>query len=191
LEPNFELLKHFHGFEGWGRIVDRIPVSTRRLDDLPEIDPVDYLKLDVQGSELAILRGGQRTLAKTLIIHLEMPFVPIYRKQPLFGDLDAFLRSAGFGIHAFSNVYTRALKPIIVKNDICAGLHQLFEADADYVRSFERFGELDAVDLLKIARVAHDVWGSVDLAALALGHVDEKTGSSRQKVYVESIRRDK
>jgi FkbM family methyltransferase len=191
LEPNLELLKHFHGYGEWGRIVERVPVATRRLDDVTEIDRVDYLKLDVQGSELAVLRGGARTLERTLIIHLEVAFVPLYKEQPLFGDLDLFLRAAGFGIHSFRAIKTKTLKPILVNNDVSAGINQLFEADAVYIRSIERFSELSPGDLLKIARVAHDVWGSYDLAALALWHADAKEGSSRQKIYIDSVCRQK
>ena len=188
LEPNLELLKLFHGFEKWGQVVNRIAMSTRRLDDLSEIETIDYLKLDVQGSELAILRGGAQKLAKTLMIHLEIPFVPPYCNQPLFGDLDVFLRSARFGIHAFWSIGTRALKPVLVSNEIAAGIRQLFEADAIYVRRFDRFSELNPSDLLKIARVALDLWESVDLAALALVYVDEKTGSGRQKfTWIQSL----
>jgi FkbM family methyltransferase len=191
LEPNLELLKLFHGYGEWGQIAERVPVATRRLDDVTEIDRVDYLKLDVQGSELAVLRGGARTLQKTLIVHLEVPFVPLYKEQPLFGDLDLFLRAAGFGIHSFRSIKTKALKPLLVNNDVYAGINQLFEADAVYVRTIERLSELSPGDLLKIARVAHDIWGSYDLAALALWHADAKEGSSRQNVYFDSICRQK
>jgi FkbM family methyltransferase len=187
LEPNFKILRHFHAFEEWGQVVNRIPVVTRRLDDVSEIKTVDYLKLDVQGSELAILRGGTRTLAGTLVVHLEMPFVPLYRDQPMFGDIDIFLRSAGFRIHTFRSIKTGALKAVPPNDGRYAGLYQLIETDAVYVRNFDDFDQLPAGDLLKIARIAHDLWGSVDLTALALGCADSKAGSSRQNRYLNAI----
>ena len=41
---------------------------TRRLDDIIEIDEIDFLKMNVQGSELSVLRNGKRRLAKTFVI---------------------------------------------------------------------------------------------------------------------------
>lgn len=58
--------------------------------------PIDFLKLDTQGSELDILRGGERVLREVRALEVEVEFNPIYRGQPLFGDVDAFLRRQGF-----------------------------------------------------------------------------------------------
>jgi FkbM family methyltransferase len=187
LEPNMEVLEHFHMFAEWGKVVRRLPVKTRRLDDLSEVGVVDYLKMDVQGGELGVFRGGMRTLGATLFVHLEIPFVPLYHNQPMFGELDACLRSAGFAFHAFEAVDTRALKPVKVDNQVAGGLHQWFEADAVYVRSFLTFSSLEPMVLLKIARVANDLWGSFDMAALALGHFDKKKGTTLQATYLKRL----
>jgi FkbM family methyltransferase len=54
LEPQPEVLAHFHGFPEWGTVVEKQPVSTRRLDDVPEFEGCHSLKRDVQGGELPI-----------------------------------------------------------------------------------------------------------------------------------------
>lgn len=186
LEPNMQVLAHFHGFADWARVKQRIPVRTRRMDEVAELGVMDYLKIDVQGSELPILKNATKALAQTLIVHLEMPFVPLYINQPQFGELDAFLRGQGFFIHTFTRLSKRAFRPVR-KSDEYQGFNQLFEADAVYVRDFTRFVELDAPALLKIARVVHDLWESIDLAALALAHVDRKTGSKREQQYRDRL----
>jgi FkbM family methyltransferase len=56
----------------------------------------DFIKLDVQGSELDVLRGGTRLLATVRALEVEVELNPIYRDQPLFGDVDRFLREHGF-----------------------------------------------------------------------------------------------
>lgn len=79
--------------------VGAISVELRRLDDcLGELglSAVDFLKLDTQGSELDILRGADRALAGARLVEVEVEFNPIYRGQPLFGDVDRFLRDRGF-----------------------------------------------------------------------------------------------
>ena len=72
-------------------------------------------------------------------------------------------------------------------NNVYAGPSQVLWSDAVYVRSFIRFHELQPADLLKIARLLHDVYGSFDLAQLALGHVDRQTGSRRQATYLQRL----
>ncbi len=59
------------------------------------IEP-DFLKLDVQGAELDVLMGAQRSLDTVRALEIEVEFNPIYRGQPLFGDVDALLRRRGF-----------------------------------------------------------------------------------------------
>lgn len=71
-------------------------MPTVKLDDVLPEGPVDLLKLDVQGAELLVLQGAERTLADTGVIHCEVEFGPIYAGQPLFGDIQAFLAQQGF-----------------------------------------------------------------------------------------------
>jgi FkbM family methyltransferase len=59
-------------------------------------DHVDVLKLDTQGSELGVLQGGQDTLATVRFLEVEVEFNPMYAGQPLFSDVDSFLRQRGF-----------------------------------------------------------------------------------------------
>jgi FkbM family methyltransferase len=75
------------------------PVALTTLDDWAagaEVGPIDALKLDTQGSELGILQGGTRTLATVRALEVEVMFNPIYKRQPLFSDIDQFLRGRGF-----------------------------------------------------------------------------------------------
>ena len=60
------------------------------------VGQIDVLKLDTQGSELGILQGGRRMLAGVRVLEVEVEFNEIYRGQPLFGDIDRFLRGRGF-----------------------------------------------------------------------------------------------
>ena len=44
LTPNQHTLSHFHGFSNWGKVLEKTEIQTYRLDDLEEVDPIDYLK---------------------------------------------------------------------------------------------------------------------------------------------------
>ena len=65
------------------------------------LDNIDVLSMDIQGGELATLRGASQALAAGRIglIALEVNFKPIYRDLPLFWDLGALL--AGYGYNLF------------------------------------------------------------------------------------------
>jgi len=59
------------------------------------VERIDVMKLDVQGAELEVLRGAEGLLGGVRLIELEVAFNPIYEGQPLFGEVDAFLRARG------------------------------------------------------------------------------------------------
>jgi hypothetical protein len=76
-------------------VLDTVELPADTLDaQLREIDlpHVDFLKLDTQGTELAILKGAGLALGGVLGVDIEVEFSPLYEQQPLFGDVDAFLR---------------------------------------------------------------------------------------------------
>ena len=77
LEPNDELLGEFHGFSGWAKVVSKERVKTTRLDDIDAITNIDFLKMDIQGFELTVLRNGQKKLAGAVLLQLEVEFLPL------------------------------------------------------------------------------------------------------------------
>lgn len=186
-EPNTRLLRKFNNLAELTTVVETSSVKTTRLDDIAEISACDYLKLDIQGAELDALRGGMSVLEKALVVELEVEFVPMYLNQPLFADVDPIVRGAGFMFHTFKGTFGRAFKPLMINNDINRPLKQMLAGDAIYVRDFTRFGELSAESLLKIAVILHEVYSSLDLAALALQHYDAKTKAGLYSVYMHRL----
>lgn len=57
---------------------------------------VDAIKLDTQGSELDVLRGGEETLRSIRLVDVEVQFNELYEGIPLFADVDQYLRQQGF-----------------------------------------------------------------------------------------------
>ena len=182
-EPNIPLLAKFQGLEGLSRVVKTSTVQTRRLDDIPETEGVDFLKLDVQGGELLVLHGAEARLKDALVIHTEVEFVPLYKGQPLFADIDSFLRARGFAFHTV-NSSGRTFKPLIPNNDPSLALSQKLWGDAVYVRDFMTFHTLPPEALLKIAAILHENYGAYDLAGVALEDYDRKMGTGLQMEYL-------
>lgn len=76
-----------------------LPMRCRPLHDALAPDArVDYLKLDVEGAELAILEGAQRLFERRAILFVKTEFVftPYYQVHPVLGHQHVFLHDRGF-----------------------------------------------------------------------------------------------
>src|SRR5262249_39692982 len=145
------------------------------------------LKLDAQGSELDILRHGTRKLADTLVIECEVEFVPIYHDQPLFGDIQVFLRDHGFVLHKLIDCAGRPFRPFHFANPHLP-ISQLVCADAIFVRNFTKLDTYSDNGLLKAAAVLDLAYDSVDLAALMLAEYDRRCGTKTMQPYSDHLR---
>lgn len=187
LEPDEALLGMFHELAEVTRVVARRPVQTVRLDDIGEAHGADYLKLDVQGGELMVLQGAAERLRELLVVHTEIEFLPMYKGQPLFADVDVFLRGRGFLLHKLSGLNSATFKLPGVEVELSATVNQAMWGEAVYVRDFRAFDRLDAAALLKTAVILHENYGSTDLAALALAAHDRKAGAALTDHYLELL----
>jgi hypothetical protein len=168
LVPDERRLAMFNGFPPWGHVVAEHPLQTKRLDDIAELPPIDLLKIDIQGGELDVFRGGPRTLDNVVAIHTEVSFVPLYEGQPVFGDIDLDLRARGFIPHTFAAIKRWAIAPVTFGGDFRVPGNQLLEADVVYVRDFGRVEDFSDAQLQQLAMIAHHVYGSIDLAYLCV-----------------------
>lgn len=185
-EPNHALLARFQNMAL--PVTGVSEVETHRLDDIPEIGDCDLLKLDIQGAELLAINGASELLAKTMVVHTEVEFIPMYKDQPLFGDIDVRLREMGFLLHKFEGVFGRQMKPLVVKNDPFSPLSQIVFAEAAvYVRNFMDFSLLEPRKLINLACILHAIYKSYDLCAQALEAADRKCGTSLYKRYLERL----
>lgn len=79
----------------------RVPVCT--LDGLVarhELQPPFLLKIDVQGGELDVLRGGLRTLEETVIVVAESQ---IFSERDTLVELLAFMQANGWALYDLTN----------------------------------------------------------------------------------------
>jgi FkbM family methyltransferase len=154
------------------------PVETTRLDDIDGLRAPDFLKIDVQGAELMVLENGRRTLESVLVLESEVEFLALYKDQPLFADIDAFLRSQGFLLHKLIEVAGRNFRPVVTPNPL-EPISQILWADAVYVRDFRTLGRWTETQLVKAATVLHEVYLSYDLVNLLLLELDRRRPQAR------------
>lgn len=83
-----------------------ISVAVHRLDDL--IDPHELedsvlIKVDVQGLEDKVIRGGERIFRVAKYVLIEMSCVAMYDGQPLFEEVHELLAGIGFRFAGIKN----------------------------------------------------------------------------------------
>ena len=190
-EPDPEIIDRFVsiGASGEGgnfRVVDRNTVQTTKLDDVAACPPVDYVYIDVQGSELDVLTNGLSKYSESLVIETEVEFLPIYKDQPLFGDIHVFLRENGFVFHKFIDIVGRYIRPAQPKN-IFSALSQVPWADAVFVRDFPSFESYSDEQFIKAAIILHHIYLSYNLSNLILIRLDIRLGTDLAKKYQKVI----
>jgi FkbM family methyltransferase len=103
--------------------------------------PVDFLKLDVQGYELEVLKGGEHVLSQPEAVLLEASLVPTNAGTPLVADVVRFMDDRGFRLV-----------------DVCGEIRRrdgvLWQADLLFLRTTSR--------LMPAAGLTEDNWASVD-----------------------------
>jgi FkbM family methyltransferase len=173
LTPDVNQLRLFTGFPEWGSVIEEIDVQTHRLDDL-DIDDFDLLKIDIQGAELMVFEHGRERLRNAVAVQTEMSFVPLYRDQPTFGDVDRELRSQGFSPHSMPALKQWAIAPTVFGGDFRKPGNQLLEADFVYVRDLAHTESMSSEQLSHLAMIAFHIYGSVDLAVFCVTELQRR-----------------
>jgi hypothetical protein len=119
------------------RTVETREIETRMLDHVCEEQGAwpDLLKLDVEGAELDVLRGGERAAQRALAIDIEVAFAPLRVGAPLFSEVDAYLHGLGFSPSGLRRVFWRkpigdVERPVLMQGDVLYLNDQAFENPA-------------------------------------------------------------
>jgi FkbM family methyltransferase len=187
LKPNVPVLELFHGFAQWAKVTRTEKVKTVRLDDVPETEGMDYLKIDIQGAELMVLENAKKRLKRAVVIHTEVEFLPLYTNQPLFADVAQFLQTQGFMLHRLQPMVSRSLKPVLVRDNAYAGLSQHVWADAIFIRDIVDLEPMDSPQLLTMATILHNCYQSIDVVLRLMTEYDARENTQFAEVYKKLI----
>jgi len=186
--PNPAVLNLFHGFPEWGQILSTTEVQSVRLDDIAESMDTVYIKIDIEGAELLALQHAQARLKDVLVIQAEVEFLPIYVGQPLFSEVESFLRSQGFIFHRFFPINSRVVRPMLLNNNPYQGFSQVLAADAVFVRDFTCLDHFSSDQLLKMAAIMHNCYGSFDLSLYFVTEQDRRAGCETAPKYLAGLK---
>jgi len=191
-QPDLTVLELFQVLKPLGDVLNQIEVTTVKLNDLTEISHLDFLKIDIQGGELAVFKSGDQKLAQTVAIQTEVSFVPLYKGQPTLGEIDLELRSQGFIPHCFAAIKKWPIAPCVINNNPRQALNQLLEADLVYVRDFSKPEAMSDEQLKHLALIAHYCYKSIDLALRCVMLLEQRGALSAgtEKIYLTSLVRN-
>jgi len=175
LLPHNEEMVEWFGVSEQHSIDRSIPVETRTLDGLLAegvLPTADYIKIDVEGAEGAILEHATRYLETTLALRVEVSFLEQRVGQPLGWDVAKLLTDSGFlilDLIAVQRWRARRLAghPYRTKADLPYSKPVLAQGDLIAVRDFRRVSDATQAAKLVILTAA---LGYVDFAATILRH---------------------
>jgi FkbM family methyltransferase len=161
--PNEAFLRPFPYASHLLGVKDRRRTQAVSLDQACRAEDVwpDCLKLDVEGAELQVLEGGERATGETLVLELEVEFAPLRRGQPLFADVDAYLRGRGWTLLGLRRVHWRRSAGLDPNATGYGG--QLTQADALYYNAPLLEKGLSPARALKVVLIL-SAYRQVDLA---------------------------
>ena len=129
---NLEALASYANYE-WHQHVGQALIQLDTLDHCLEAQgdlKPDFIKIDVEGADLDVLKGGLDTLTGSILgVQIEVSFIERHKGAPFFAEVDTFLRDRGFAL------FSLAREHWLRQNQLCGvnSRPQLIWADAVYV----------------------------------------------------------
>jgi FkbM family methyltransferase len=142
LQPNSETAKLI-GLEKILEESHRIEIEAMTLGSWIELNAEklpNFIKLDIQGAELAVLSNAGRALDNCVGLQVEISFIEIYKKQPLFYEIDKKIQELGFVLIDLRKKYARCGKSQVSTRGILAW------GDAVYLRDPVKWLNFDNQD---------------------------------------------
>jgi FkbM family methyltransferase len=103
-------------------------IKTLTLDSMINenyLNSIDLIKIDVQGAEHLVLKGGVETLKRTKLVYTEFSFKPLYEQSSTFYDLYNFLSEHNFMLTNINPGYTSPIGELLqgdalfINKDFC------------------------------------------------------------------------
>lgn len=147
------------------QVLKTLEIETVDLDyfvNANQISSLDFIKLDVEGSELDCLQGAVKSLKNSVLgLSLEVLFHSNLRNQPTFSEIDLLLNSFGFRLFDLSIYrYARKALPLPTNQLGATRKGQVMWGQALYLRdgfneiqSNQRLDFWDEVRILKLASI--------------------------------------
>jgi len=182
-KPNEDVLRRYQN------MADAMPESIAEttmvgMDEFVKeqgVKDVDLLRIHLPWSGIKLLQSGEDVLKCTLVVSINVSMLQLYEDQELFGELCQYFSGQGFVFHKFIGLYGRTFNPVLLKKDPDYVSNHLW-CHAVFLKDIMSIKKMNTAQLQKFALIA-DMYGSTDVAMLALMAYDIKHGTQYGKVY--------
>lgn len=180
-KPNKPLLDKYEDSERFN-VQKTISMEANSIDNLllkENINEIDFIKIDTQGSELDILKGATNFYTNLIGIEVEVEFIELYHCQPLFSEVNNFIESQGFKLIDLKRYFwKRKSKNYSVKKG------QLIFGDALYFKDPESIMALENLTEEKIIKSIYIYlsYGYDDLARTILDLSEKSDLVSKESI---------
>lgn len=100
---------------------DFVEIQMYTVDEvlrLKGISKVDFIKLDVQGFELQVLKGATNTLSNVEVVLMEVSLIEINKGAPLINEVMTFMADKGFFCYDICSIVRRPLDKALWQTDV-------------------------------------------------------------------------
>lgn len=96
------------------------PITTTTLDEIFKNEKTfDFIKIDCQGSEMDIIKGGLEMCKRAEVFLLEASVYPYNSGAPMFEELKNFMSSLGFNhTKSVSDIHHPDDRSILIQHDV-------------------------------------------------------------------------
>jgi hypothetical protein len=175
----------------WERAVevkDVLDIETYALDDIEDVQRIDFLKIDIQGGELGVFQNAQQKLCGCAAIQTEICLHPYYEGQPTFGDIQVELSKQGFIAHKFVEM---SAHPMAHSVDLPKGMtvkpSQATVADMIFIKDPTDMKNMETELLKQMALLSFAIFRSFDLTLRCLSELRDRAEVSEDEV-IEAVR---
>jgi hypothetical protein len=187
-EPNGLVCDTFDGLAEASTIRRSRRIKTRLLEDVVGCRDVDLLKSDLQGADLHVLQHAPKILARSMLVIVEVEFIPQFKGAPLCWTVAESFQKWDFVFHSFLDFGTR---PLAGFNQLWSqkrrGYRQWLWGNAVFIPSFHRLRNAENRKILKLAVIMDLVMTCYDYTWKLLHMHDERVGTSFSDRYKELL----
>lgn len=172
-------------------LVSTTTLTSHRIDDINGIENIDWLTLDAQHHNLAILQNGEQKLTNALLIDVSVCFSPEQSQQINFAVISQQLASMGFRLLKLDNIEHNNLLPEV---DDAQDKSEISLAQAIFIPNNQKLNQLDDNQVTKLAFLLDSVFNLKGITYRLLNRVNTEQAQlyiADQQVNDKSTNKDK